>query len=69
MYNVYSIHHSSLTYVLFFTDYTPVRLVRGAVHFEGSVEVFYAGKWMSICDTDWDIAEANIVCFMAGYAR
>ena len=50
-------------------DYTPLRLTGGAVHFEGSVEMFYAGNWVSICDTGFDANIANIVCFMAGYAR
>lgn len=39
------------------------------MHFEGSVEMFYAGNWVSICDTGFDANIANIVCFMAGYAR
>ncbi|XP_062602879.1 uncharacterized protein LOC134264616, partial [Saccostrea cucullata] len=58
-----------VNYTINITDYTPVRLRGGNVHFEGSVEVYYSGSWVSLCDTNWNNTIANMVCFMAGFAR
>ena len=43
------------------------KMIRG-----GNVEVFYRGKWITICegeDNKWDLAEANIVCSQLGFAK
>ncbi|RWS09612.1 Lysyl oxidase-like protein, partial [Dinothrombium tinctorium] len=39
-----------------------LRLVGGQSRNEGNVEIYHAGKWGSICDDEWDLNEANIVC-------
>lgn len=46
-----------------------IRLVGGRSPTEGNVEIFYRGRWGSICDDEWDIREAYIVCKMLGYNR
>lgn len=51
-----------------FSFLAQVRLISdGTIASQGRVEVMHKGDWGTLCDTDWDLEDANIVCRQLGY--
>ena len=44
-----------------------VRLADGDSSFNGRVEIFHDNEWGTICDDEFGIADAHVICRQLGY--
>ncbi|EDO46104.1 predicted protein, partial [Nematostella vectensis] len=43
-----------------------VRLTNGSTPTEGRVELLYGNQWGTVCDDNWGIPDADVICHMLG---
>lgn len=59
--DIATLHHLAIVLAL------PIRLADGNSQYSGRVEIYRNGVWGTVCDDNWTIINAQVVCRQLGY--
>ena len=54
-------------FTVYATIALPIRLADGNSRYSGRVEIYRNGVWGTVCDDNWTIINAQVVCRQLGY--
>ena len=60
-------HFNNCHYIWFLFFANLVRLVDDSSHYEGRLEVYYNGRWGTVCNDGWNDNYAGLVCAQLGF--
>ncbi|EDV28342.1 uncharacterized protein TRIADDRAFT_21116, partial [Trichoplax adhaerens] len=61
-------HANDVSILCSISDTEPLRLLGGPNRYSGNLEVFFKGRWGSVCDDRFDLKDANVACRQLGFA-
>ncbi|XP_070548728.1 neurotrypsin-like isoform X2 [Ptychodera flava] len=61
-------HHEDVSVLCKIPDEHDIRLVGGDNIFEGRLEIIHEGNWGTVCDDEFEVKDAVIVCKQLGYS-
>jgi len=47
--------------------FVTVRLVISSLSYQGRLEVYYNGRWGTVCDDGFSNVDARVACYSLGY--
>ena len=65
--HAYNLQQCLIIHIYFDFVANLVRLVDGGFYNEGRLEVYYSGRWGTVCNNGWNDKYASLVCAQLGF--
>ena len=64
-----TLHFTSISFLVSDCTDGDIKLVNGTTVMEGRVEICYNNTYHTVCDDQWDVLDAMVVCAQLGYNK